>query len=214
MNTHSFYNQRSLRLVSAKQQRGVLLIVTMIMLLIISGVAALAIKGTSSTEAVANNTRTQSLAMQAADAALRYAEIGVINQNYTDNSQTLPINKPTYLFVIAAAPTGTYGSWGTEANWDGTTSTSTVINLFNLDGLTACPNTSTYSDASGRTGSFCTVYRRAPECMAQYAPGITGANRIVWVTCRGFGPDVASTTTKELPSGAEVFLQSIVRLPY
>lgn len=208
MNTHHTKNQS---LASTKHQRGVLLIVTMIMLLIISGVAALAIKGTSSTEAVANNTRTQTLAMQAAEAALRYAEIGVINQNYTDNSKPIPTGKPTYLFAIAAAPTGSYGSWSTEANWDSTTSTSTVVLRATLDGLTACPADTTYDNSSNRTGSFCSVYKREPECMAQYADS---TQRIAWVTCRGFGPDVVASTAKDLPSGAEVFLQSVIRLPY
>ena len=50
-----------------------------------------------------------------------------------------------------------------------------------------------------------------PECMAQYADS---TNKMVWVTCRGFGPDVVDSATKDLPSGAEVFLQSVIRLPY
>jgi PilX N-terminal len=53
-------------------QRGVLLIITLIMLVVISGVAALSIKGSGSSEALANNVRTQGLAIQAAEAALRY----------------------------------------------------------------------------------------------------------------------------------------------
>jgi Tfp pilus assembly protein PilX len=211
MKKRFLYPQVNLRLSTAKLQRGVLLIVTMIMLLIISGVAALAIKGTSSTEAVANNTRTQALAMQAAEAALRYTEIGVINTNYTNNAIPIPAGKPTYLIAIAAAPTGVTGDWSAEAKWDGATSTSTVVTRATLDGVATCPANSTYTNAANRTGSFCSVYKRSPECMTQYADS---TNKIVLVTCRGFGPEVVDSSTKELPSGAEVFLQSVIRLPY
>ncbi len=158
MTNRSLYPNQSLRSSTAQKQRGVLLIVAMIMLLIISGVAALAIKGTSSTEAVANNTRTQALAMQAAEAALRYTEIGVINQNYTNNAIPLPTGKPTYLTAIASAPAGVTGDWSDETKWDGATSRSTVITRATLDGLATCPADSTYINAANRTGSFCSVY--------------------------------------------------------
>jgi type IV pilus assembly protein PilX len=205
------HHRNSHRLSSVQSQRGVLLIVTMILLLVISGVAAIAIKGTSSTEAVANNARTQGLAMQAAEAALRYAEIGVFNQNYTDNAKPLPANKPTHLFAIATAvPVGTE-TWKDETKWDGTASTSTTISRAALDGATGVAICSTSAGRSDSTGSFCAVYKRDPECMAQYADA---TKRFAWVTCRGFGPDVAATADKGFPSGAEVFLQSIIRLPF
>ncbi len=195
---------------SANKQRGVLLIVTMILLLIISGVAAFTIKGSGSSENVANNTRTQALAMQAAEAALRYAETGVLNQNRKDN--TKPLGNPAHLFAIAAAPTN-LADWTSEAKWDGDTSTSTVVNLFTLDGIASCPTD--FSTPASREGNFCGLYKRPPECMAQYA---NIDNRIVWVTCRGFGPEVVALeppkNIKVLPSGAEVFLQSVVRLPF
>lgn len=192
---------------AANKQRGVLLIVTMILLLIISGVAAFTIKGSGSSENVANNTRTQALAMQAAEAALRYAETGVLNQNRLENGK--PLGSPAHTFAIAAAPTGLPADWTTVAKWDGGTSTSTVIKLFTLDGIASCPTN--YSTTASREGNFCGLYKRPPECMAQYA---NLDKRVVWVTCRGFGPDVVDPPNKELPSGAEVFLQSIVRLPY
>ncbi len=202
-------NMKSLSLTSASanKQRGVLLIVTMILLLIISGVAAFTIKGSGSSENVANNTRTQALAMQAAEAALRYAETDILEQNRLDN--TIPPGTPVRRVPIAPAATGLPADWTTEAKWDGSNSTSTVVNLFALDGVASCPTN--YSSTASREGNFCGLYKRPPECMAQYA---NLDNRVVWVTCRGFGPEVVASANKELPSGAEVFLQSIVRLPY
>ena len=202
-------NMKSLSLTSASanKQRGVLLIVTMILLLIISGVAAFTIKGSGSSENVANNTRTQALAMQAAEAALRYAETDILEQNRLDN--TIPPGTPVRRVPIAPAATGLPADWTTEAKWDGSNSTSTVVNLFALDGVASCPTN--YSSTASREGNFCGLYKRPPECMAQYA---NLDKRVVWVTCRGFGPEVVASANKELPSGAEVFLQSIVRLPY
>ena len=193
--------------VTVAKQRGVLLIVTMILLLIISGVAAITIKGSGSSENVANNTRTQALAMQAAEAALRYAETDILEQNRLDN--TIPPGTPVRRVPIAPAATGLPADWTQESKWDKSTSTSTVVSLYALDGVVSCPTNLT-SHAS-REGNFCGLYKRPPECMAQYA---NASNRLVWVTCRGFGPDVVASLTKDLPSGSEVFLQSVLRLPF
>ena len=198
----------SQRRAGPQAQRGVLIIVTMILLLIISGVAAYAIKGTGSTESVANNTRTQSLAMQAAEAALRYAEIGVLNQSTAAPGVPLDATKPVFTIVAAPISQTTPANWTTDTKWDGTNSVSTVVNLFELDGKTACATD--YSSNASRQGDFCALYKRPPECMAQYA---SSDNKVVWVTCRGFGPDVVAAPNKELPNGAEVFLQSVLRLP-
>ncbi|HMS27374.1 MAG TPA: hypothetical protein PKC80_08375 [Burkholderiaceae bacterium] len=193
---------------SLHKQQGVLIIVTMILLLIISGVAAYAIKGTGSTDAVANNTRTQALAMQAAEAALRYAEVGVLNQSAAAPGVALDAAKQVFTIADAPISVSTPGDWTVETKWDKSTSTSTVVNLYALDGKAACPTD--YTSNASRKGDFCSLYKRPPECMAQYA---SSDKKVVWVTCRGFGPDVVASVAKDLPNGAEVFLQSVLRLP-
>lgn len=214
-------------LACGRRQKGVLLIVTMILLLIISGVAAFAIKGTSSTEAVANNTRTHTLAMQAAEAALRVVEVDILNKHYATNAATVPAISPappapTYLppyamaDKIKPAPSSVPGAdWASATTWDNKDSiAANMVSLAKLDGLASCP--SVLTNETNRAGNFCAVYKRAPECMSQYAPD--SSNRIVWVTCRGFGPDVLTfdenAAWTSLPNGAEVFLQSTIRLPF
>lgn len=110
--THKI-NHLPRKYVTADKQRGVLLIVTMILLLIISGVAAITIKGSGSSENVANNTRTQALAMQAAEAALRYAETDILEQNRLDN--TIPPGTPVRRVPIAPAATGLPADWTQES---------------------------------------------------------------------------------------------------
>jgi type IV pilus assembly protein PilX len=189
------------------QQRGVILIVTLIMLLIISGVAALAIKGAGSTEIIANNTRTQGLAMAAAEAALRYCEIGAVNKYLTSKGKALPAGQPTHTITIDAAPAlvSDKTNWEEIASWQSSTVKSATVSLDTLDKLGDASATS--SGAS----TFAVLYKRNPDCIAQYAFGST---TVVLVTARGFGPEVAkSDNNQDIPNGAEVFLQSTIKMP-
>lgn len=56
------------------RERGVTLIIALIMLIIIGLTSASVMRATLNSDQVANNTRTQTLAHQAADVALRYCE--------------------------------------------------------------------------------------------------------------------------------------------
>jgi type IV pilus assembly protein PilX len=205
------------------RQRGVLLIITLIMLVVISGVAALSIKGSGSSEALANNVRTQGLALQAAEAALRYCEIGAINQNLADRGEPLtkaptqgfaglsfPIRPPPLVIGGTTPPSYQPADWQALTAWQGTAATyiATPIPLATLDAMGSA------SSSSALVGSFASVYRRAPDCIVQYAEN-TGET-IMTVVARGFGPEVAAAPASnpgEIPHGSEVFLQAIVKLP-
>ena len=91
-------------------QQGVVLIVALIMLMILSVLASISIRGASSTEQVANQSRQQALARQTAETALRFCEQQV--QLYAAN--------PATGFAPEAAPVGagTPYAWETMANWD------------------------------------------------------------------------------------------------
>lgn len=199
------FNARMLRHTPGYRQRGVLLIVTLILLLVISGIAALSIKGAGSTEAVANNARTQALAMQVAEAALRYCEMGAINSNITAKGKSIPTPGPTHSFTILATPVlGATPTWQDITSWQSSTPLSVSISLSDLDSLGS-------SSSSGGSSTFALVYKRSPDCIAQYADA---ASTMAWVTARGFGPEVAATnSTGDIPFGSEVFLHSTLRLP-
>jgi type IV pilus assembly protein PilX len=167
-------------------QQGVVLIVALIMLMILTVLASISIRGASSTEQVANQSRQQALARQTAEAALRFCEQQV---------QLFAIN-PATGFAPEAAPlgAGTPYSWQTMANWD------TMAPTANLKTVAVA--------SSGDAGTKL-YFTRQPECMAQY---LTPADTKVFVTtARGFGPEVGAKDGSA-PRGTEVWLQSVITM--
>ena len=176
-----------------RYQHGVLLVVVLIMLAVLSLIASVSIRGASSSEQVANQSRLKYLAQQAAEAALRYCEAQV--QAYTlDNTKG---------FAPQAAPVGApvVYSWEAMNNWD---AVDAALNPFVATG-----NLKIVSfNASGDTGTA-TYFKRPPECMSQY---MAVANTKLFVTtARGFGPEVAAKDGNA-PVGTEVWLQSVVTM--
>jgi type IV pilus assembly protein PilX len=167
-------------------QQGVVLIVALIMLMILSVLASISIRGASSSEQVANQSRQQALARQTAETALRYCEQQV--QLYAAN--------PATGFAPEAAPVGAgtpYG-WETMANWDT---------------LAPTANLKTVAVTSAGDAGTAIYFARSPECMAQY---LTPADTKVFVTtARGFGPEVGAKDGSA-PKGTEVWLQSVITM--
>jgi type IV pilus assembly protein PilX len=169
------------------RQQGIVLIVSLILLVIISLVAVVAIKGSISSEQVSNNLRTNAVAMQAAETALRFCENELLS-----GTTTLIVNELA-LDGSEAIPT----LWATKANWtalNANTATSAVTNS---------PN------AAGRTlGTL-------PQCMIERYPLVTlqgGPSRESYlVTARGYSPDYSINGAGQIQSGGEVWLQSILR---
>jgi type IV pilus assembly protein PilX len=176
-------------------QQGVVLIVALIMLAIISLMAATTIKGSGSSEALSSSSRTQSLALQAADAAIRYCEEGVQNNlNATRAAEPERVGSLYVAVSITPEPfvAGTDLNWTNLATWDVGAKSALIYKL-----------PATFLSDS--------VYKRMPECMAQYTKDtVAGVTQVV-ITARGFGPEVADATdadTVRKPKGAEVWLQS------
>lgn len=167
-------------------QQGVVLIVALIMLMVLTVLASISIRGASSTEQVANQSRQQALARQTAEAALRFCEQQV---------QLFAVN-PATGFAPEAAPlgAGTPYSWQTMANWD------TMAPTVNLKTVAVT--------SAGDAGTK-VYFTRQPECMAQY---LTPADTKVFVTtARGFGPEVGAKDGSA-PRGTEVWLQSVITM--
>lgn len=187
------YSQPALNCISrsdAKSQQGVVLIVALILLVVLSLVSAAAIRGSSSAELSTNNARTQTLAMQAAEAALRYCEKATLN--FMTGAGATPSLTPEAAPATAATPY----RWQTLTNWDGTGSGTNITTLVSAD----------VNDRADDAGK---LYKRYPECTVQYLEPVN-TNRVV-VTARGFGPDVAAlTAARAAPTGAEVWLQSVL----
>jgi type IV pilus assembly protein PilX len=176
-----------------RRQDGVVLIVALLMLMILSILASVSIRGASSTEQVANQSRQRALAQQAAEAALRFCETQV-------QAHALDSTKG---FSPQAAPVGapvTY-SWQNMSNWD---AIDAGVNPFVGTGALKTAAFTASGDAGGKD-----YFTRKPECMSQY---LTPADQKVFVTtARGFGPEVGVKDGK-VPNGTEVWLQSVVTM--
>ena len=178
-----------------------MLAVSLIMLMMLSILASVSVRGASSAEQIANQSRQKALAQQAAEAALRFCEQQVQFE--------LDGNPATIGFAPEPAPVGVPFSWEPGAAGGGRAAMS------NWDAWNAAENPYVATNnlrrvvfaAQGDNFGF-EYFRRQPECMSQF---ITPANNADFVTtARGFGPDVAAKTNGNVPQGTEVWLQSFV----
>ncbi len=148
--------------------------------MLISLVAAVSARNAGNSEILANVTRTQALAMQAAEAGLRYCEKVLLGE----------IAGP----VPLAAPVGGAAyAWSDLANWDGGTSGSNV---------TAVP----FGDAGSGEKAY---LKRKPECMSQYQSVGTTATVVITARGFG-PEVAATDAARAAPQGTEIWLQSLV----
>ncbi len=170
-------------------QRGIVLIMSLIMLVVISMLATMSMRNATSSEAVSSGVRTTALASQAAEAALRYCE----NTTFQIRSGTAA---PAGFNIL---DTSTPPLWQSTANWDQVTTSVFLVPL------------ATVNNADGYA-----AYKRSPECMIERVPVVTASGAVsntstYVITARGFGPEVVSTAGIR-PVGSEVWLQSTIEL--
>ena len=216
-----------------------MLIVALILLVVLSLVSAAAIRSSSSSELSTNNTRTQALGMQSAEAALRLCETRALN--YMAIAWPAGTSVALNSVYRASAAVGGFAVndliMSTEARTTGATFDATEAafwtnanslpqitpeaapvsgsyrwqTLTNWDGAGSGANITTLAstDINNRADDAGKLYKRYPECMVQY---LQAANiRRVVVTARGFGPDVAAIdANRSAPTGTEVWLQSVL----
>jgi type IV pilus assembly protein PilX len=171
-----------------KGERGIVLILALILLVIISMVAIMAVKGSISGEQVSNNVRSNAVATQAAETALRYCEQDVLSA-----APVLVVND-----IPLGATQDFPNLWATRANW---------INPALANTATVAITIST--DAAGRT------LTTLPRCMIERyqilaLPGENPREAYV-ITSLGFSPDYATNAGGQVISGGEAWLQSILR---
>lgn len=182
-----------------KEQRGLVLIVSIVLLAIVSVLAALSTRNAASAENVSGNVRLTELATQAAELALRHCEDSVADVIAVDAGAT-----PTYDTTFRLQdilPNGMESAWETPAGWDTADAHVYVLplNRLNQPDLTA-------------------TFKRPPECMVARTPfvlpsGAISTTTAFVITARGFGPDVQATDAdRRRPVGSEVWLQSHIEL--
>ena len=170
-------------------QRGVVLIVVLIVLGLLSLLAATSLHNASSTESISGNVRTTELATQAAEIALRHCESSAVENS---NSDTLP--PPT--------------DWTQIANWDGKTPIVLDLAQVNPAGISPIYKRPPECMVEAQTVMNTTLPVTAADGTVSY-PSIG----IYLITARGFGPEVAEADAKRSrPVGTEVWLQSHIKV--
>ena len=176
-------------------QRGVVLIIALVMLVVISLLTTLSIRSAVSTESVSGNVRTTEMATQAAEIALRYCEEAVVQ--IASGTVTLTVTP-----AILTYDSATYPRWNkATTTWDISPSDAFVIPTANVNPGGAAPVT----------------YKRRPECLVERMPvvraGALSTTSTYVITARGFGPEVAAADgARSRPQGTEVWMQSTIEI--
>jgi len=169
-----------------RRSRGVSLIVTLIMLVIIGLTATVSMRGAVSSERVVNNLRMDTLAQQYAETALRYCE-GELAKDSASRTPTLQDAQLTPTVVITAARGEVSSTW---------TNTPTAV--------TTVPSAELESANS-------TFKPRAPQCYVDRVQ-LAGGSVTYLVTARGFSPGYEANANGTTKTGAVVWLQSLLAL--
>lgn len=171
-------------------QQGVALIVALVMLVIIALMSVSVIRGSLTSDLIANNARSQNLAQQSAELALRYCE----RQAYAD------VQAGTTNFVLPALAdddgnpaNGRPTRWDTFANWFGAGAVAVTV-----------PNNVLVSADSP-------VKPPSPQCLPEYTYLNDGTTEVVLITARGFSPDYQEDADGRTTAGSVVWLQSMLR---
>lgn len=190
---------------SPRAQRGVVLIIALVLLVVISLLAVSSLRSAGFSESMAGNVRTTQLATEAAEIALRHCESSIlkIQKNAFGDTTSAEATYSTTFNSANILPATTPPIWQNMTMWDGSSTAVYVLPASLLN-----------------QSLLITTYKRFPECMVQLLPLMVEGNPEVKtnssfvITARGFGPEVAALvgSTRVRPVGVEVWLQSHIEL--
>ncbi|MBS0452980.1 MAG: hypothetical protein JSS14_16920 [Proteobacteria bacterium] len=183
-----------------QQQRGVVLIITLILVVILSLLGTFAIRNATQTDRSINGIRSAEVAREAAETALRFCEQVAIfdgdGKDYTEYGQSGLRAK--IIGTTIASESDPLAAWRSVANWiDG----SNVISV---------PTGYYKKDIAGNTTEV--QLKTAPVCLIQKiettsTPKLTG----YLITARGFANNATFTgSTGKTTRGAESWMQSVL----
>jgi type IV pilus assembly protein PilX len=177
------------------RQKGVVLIIALIMLVVISMLAVFSVRNATSNEAVSGNVRTTQLATQAAEFALRYCENDLVQ---TTPTLTVTFSTTDFPHALHKDNSGNLNYWDTSTSLPAGFNAVVVVPTTSIGGTT--------------------TFKRPPECMIEpmqvlNSSGVPTHTSTFLITARGFGPEVSEAgSTRDRPSGSEVWLQSTIEL--
>lgn len=172
-------------------QRGIVLIMALVLLIMISLVATVAIRRATTGEQVSKGLRTQTVAFQAAETALRFCEDQILkNTKITSGTSTL---EPADYPEDGSSPS----LWKTRANWE----------------LSAKKAVAIDTSVVNSTDDAARKLKVLPRCMVERLrlPSEEGAEiEAFLITSVGYSPDYRTNAKGTPDSGSEVWLQSTI----
>lgn len=176
---------------AARSQRGVVLPLALFLLVVMTIIGIMVISNSTQSDKSIQSLRSNAIAQQGAEIALRYCE-NVVMTNVDDASKASTGEKADFSKVYTTkidTQDDTNAIWRTKANW-----TAGAANRIEI------PQTAYQKSTSGDI-------KTAPLCMIQRL-----GNSSYLITARGFGNDAQFTDNKKdtVKTGAEVWLQSVI----
>lgn len=178
-----------------RTQRGIVLALVLVMLGILSLIGALSMRNATLTEQTSSSMRTAASAQQAAELALKYCELvaqsttqAVPNVAFT--AERAQISSATITTTISA------GAWNQTATWSNSGTTTTVIKV-----------PENYMKNTSEAAA--TTIKVRPQCVIERIKDSAGSGFVI--TARGFGNDAVLNANNGVTSGAEAWVQSVLR---
>jgi Tfp pilus assembly protein PilX len=182
--------------VTTPGQRGVSLLIVLIMLVIIGMTSAASLRSASSNERISNNFRMHALAEQYAEAALRYCETQL---TLADGARMDSLKEASLRVFTGAA----YPAWANPLTWTGAGGA--------FASLTSVPEAVVKSADSAFKPTLlpqCAVEKQSLALTLNGAPA--GAADVYVITARGFSTDYSASPQGVSLTGSVVWLQSLV----
>ncbi len=185
-------------------QNGVSLLIVLVMVLVIGMTSVAAIRSATNSEKVATAVRSEKVAQQYAEAALRYCE-GQLQLADSDANRVASL-KEAMITQTTAAVTAAQRAWEQSAAWTGTAgagaaSSRTIV----PEAFLKSTDSSYYPNADYR-----------PQCLVEAQtypanPG-PGSRTGLLVTARAFSPNYKANSNNTTETGSVVWVQSLIFL--
>lgn len=171
-------------------QRGSVLAITLMLLVVLALVGTFAIRNATQSERVMNGVRTSNVSEQAAETALRFCER--LAQEHGQSGTFGGLTSATYIDDTITIAKASDGVWSNRATWN--PNNARLLNLPAANYQTQVPNATNLTNA--------------PQCIIERLN--TGNATGFVITARGFGNDAVFNTDNSgaIISGAETWLQS------
>lgn len=189
------------RRLQGHRERGVVLVITLILIVILSLLGTFAIRNATQSERSINGIRSAEVAREAAETALRFCEQVAIfdgdGKDYTEYGTT-GLRGRIIATTIASEADGA-AAWRTASNWSG-------------NNVIPVPDAYFKKSTGGAADTDAMQLLNAPRCLIQKiestsTPKLTG----YLITARGFANNATFTSsTGKTTQGAESWMQSVL----